>query len=279
MLIDFNILKHRLLYGGSTTLRTIEIKCLKAYADSLPQLQQEIAKSHISLIEVVHRQQQGKLILFRYLSKRCRSILERAPNQTCDLGAGVIFLSYNKKKLKCQVIFDDGLLSALLFSKSILGNEDMNWQISSVQITADISQSVNHAPDAFAPSSEILSRLASSFTLTNILPPPSKDDINNLQAKLDFVLPPDIQLLLNETNGFSIDEWRFYGTNPRFIPSSDYNLVAFAETQSEDQAICYRDGTIGGMLLLYNQVDNLITNLSNSFIDELLAATSKESDT
>jgi hypothetical protein len=273
MVFDLSVLKHRLLFGGTTKLRSIESRCLDLYLESLDHEARKRVEKQVQTFDLLHRQQNDKLVLFRYLRKTTIEHAPPIPNQTTDICVATITLKDGRKKLHCEVIFDEGYLTALLFNKPPRQYNDDMLKVASVKILADIlkpsCEQEYISEDDLA--THHLKYLRQVLRLKQVELPVSSDIIKAFVERIPSPLPSDLIELLSETNGFSVGPWRFLGINARAIPWPQTTLRVFAEDDQSMRGLCVDESEDVQILYVLNQTDSDLLRCSDRFIDELIS--------
>ncbi len=114
----------------------------------------------------------------------------------------------------------------------------------------------------------ILDSIKTRSSITDIQGPLTVEEATKLLNMQDTVFSIDYITLLQETNGFKINNWDFYGTNIRrlVLPQVTYLVVA----EDDPLSLCFVEGDVTGRIVEYDQIMENEVDMGSEFIPALV---------
>ena len=86
-----------------------------------------------------------------------------------------------------------------------------------------------------------------------------------------FTVPKDFIELLGECNRFTSGDWRYVGTQSRKIPfeTEDGSGDLILLYENDPFSLCVKVASTQPEVFLYNQIDEELANIAESFVDAL----------
>jgi hypothetical protein len=268
-------LLRRVMYG-SNKLRGYERSCTMAFSAHLDTGARAILEKQIETVEIIQRFSKDRMVVLHF----CERNPDLFPDLSRELTAGRVKLSGGGtgRTLRCDLVFDEGRISSLEFSESPRILKGREVVIKDVTMYADLQQ----PPAARVPADEaqvggpLLERVRERYELRDVIAPATQPEIEVFLSRLGNALPGDFRDLLLESNGFSVGEFEFRGTNARRIMGREDDYYLLAETQ--ERALCVKERRDPGQVFLLDQIDEAETPLSGSFVDSLLEVVGGQPD-
>lgn len=261
----------RLLYGGTSRLRNYESFCIDSFKDRLSSEAGMLVETQIKAVDLIQRFSQDKLVVFHFL-KGDESALPLFPNRLPEFRVArvVIQSTSSHSEIRCDVVFHRGKLSSLEFSRPPKSLTTTTLRCERVEIFEDLMQepSVTEKTPLTSGKTKILDEIRSKLPVSDILPPVTEIELKKFLNRLSTTVPEDYVQLLHETNGFSVNGWRFYGTKARKLVQSDSNYWLIMEKGGK--ALCFREDTDSPIVLSYDQVNDEVSEVGKQFIDSLM---------
>lgn len=257
----------RLLYGGSSKLYEYESLCIDCFLKKQNSEIQIIIDKQIKLVDVIQRFSKDKIVTLHFLKKEN---VPRVENRAAELTVARVTIDEvsNFSSFFCEIVFHDGLISSLEFNrppKSLAVNSYHCVKVVEFSNLNVKSSAIKQAQD-FIP--QLLGRISNKFEIKNILPPVSPSERDSYIFRLNTELPVDYLELLCETDGFSVEDWQFHGTNSRRIMRDNENYQVLAE--NDERAICLLENNTSPQVFYLDQIKDEVTEEGENFINAFL---------
>ncbi len=263
----------RLWYWGSSRLRDYEQLCLDCFKTELPAEERSILDHQINLIQLIQRLSKDKMVTIWFLENEKKTGFPLFPNRSKEISVARVTIRSGSSNLRCDIQFDEGCLLSLQFDvppKFALGQPA---QCVKVEIYEDLFQhpAENQILEEVTP---VLDRIKALFPVREIAGPAPAEKRQRFLGRLATSLPQDYTQLLSETDGFTVQDWRFYGTKPRRIvhDKENYQLVV----ENDPFSLCFRENQDLPVVLFYDQIDDEISQMGESFVDALIKILNKK---
>lgn len=251
----------RLLYGGSSKLRFYERKCLKCLRDKLSKDAAAILDVQVDKISLIQRFSKDKLVVFHFIDES--QAMSLFSNQSEEYYAARLNIKFTPK-VRCEFVFHKGKLSSMEFDRppKLL---DQDMECAGIIFNGDLM--TNAAVNDSSPKNVVvsdLSNLGSLYSLTDVRPPASPSEISWFLGRSPDSFPSDYVKLLEQTDGFTVNNWEFNGIRSSTIIQDQANYVLLVECQGK--ALCIREGESSPRVYVYDMIDDDFTQRFSSFL-------------
>lgn len=212
----------KLLFGGNFSLKNHEKNVLMCFMETLNDKEKEIFNSQLNSIELIQRYG-NNLQVNIYVKKEAKKF----NNINEDLKVATIDVFQNdKKKNTCNLVFHQGLLSSIEFRKRFEG-ENLGYSYKIKDTWADLSE-YQEEQSSRKSLGGYLQKLNEKEEVSNIKAP-VKNDVRKAFIK-DVGDSADLTLFLEITDGFTINNWVFKGTQSLESVIDNYAFLVVAQS-------------------------------------------------
>ena len=213
----------KLLFGGSFSLRDYEKKALRCFMETLGRKEKVTLGNQIENVELIQRYMGDRKVNI-YLKKET----ERFINTGHELKVATVDMFHdNKKENVCSLVFHEGLLNSIEFSKK-LGKNSSGFLYKINTVWAELSE-LSEEDSSNKLFVGYLQKLNGKGEVRN-LKPPVEDNTREAFLK-DVGNSADLHLFLEITDGFELDKLVFKGTQSleNIIEDQSFVVVALYE--------------------------------------------------
>jgi len=244
------------VYGGDRELNSVENACLSAVLAKIDRDAARVISAQLKVISHVQRQNPKGIVLFSFLSED----LQKMPlflNTSPDLYAAKVGLSSKTgMKLSARLICHRGRIHSLEFTRVPARELEEGLRVDSVELLSNLSEPSQSSQLLAGPaqSRTAFAELGDKYALLNVKGPPSVEQFRILRTAFDCDFPEDYLELVQESDGFRIGEWEYYGCHPRSVVSKEGTCVILAE--ADTVALCLKEGTHDRVIYHLDQIDD-----------------------
>ena len=261
----------RLVYGGTAGLRSYESACLERLCGVLPNGARSILEGQVAAIELVQRFSEDRMVTVHFSENQEKLALFPNRLDECRAARMHVRSQASRAAISVDVVFHRGRLSSIEYSRPPAIVSEGPLVFEHVEVLQDLLHVGSEPALPVQVGGPLLQRIQGRVPLLDILEPAPERRISSFLAPLGEV-PADYAALLRETDGFSVDGWRFTGTKARrLLLHGDVWLVA----ETSECALCLREQATEPSVLYLDQIDDECTIKGASFVECFLEVLSE----
>ena len=267
------MLLKRLLYGGTSKLRTVESACIEAWSGRLSTEGAAVLKRQLSRFDLIQRSPDGRVVTFfdtnedGHLTWKNEDLFVLRVEEVSVARVWLGTKEYPQVEIKVDVVLHRGRLSSLEFNKSPKAFRD-RLTVTKVKTLVDpMLHCEVPVPISLTDIAGDFQEFLLRINATNLHKPLSRLLIDEFARTIDAKIPTDYMKLAEVTDGVTIESWRIHGLQQlRRIsqPTGNYYLLAEA-TDGRAIAILQEDEDM--QLYIVDPEDDSPKSVNQSLLD------------